>query len=352
MRLIIVPLWSLAAGCGLGVNRAQPEADALVRSAVAAAATVAADPSGAGAGVEPEPAPAASQPVAPVASPPPPTDPSVEPPPPPSPLPAIGPIDHLGERPRLIRDAPPEARVELAKKLVNPLSDLIRLPVVMNYEEGFGPTGVHRFNWNFQPFVPVRLNEDWNLISRTNIPLVNQPSLIPGDSDDDTGLGDVVQSILIAPQDARQLWAVGPAFIFPTGQEEFIGNKKWSVGPNAVALVQEGPWIAGAIGSHFWSFAGDDDRRNVNLTTVSPFVAYTTSPTAFTFQLDVDVLYNWDAGNEQDAWTIPINFSIAHIRRLGRNLVSVGVGGRYYAESPENGPEWGVRIFLTYLFRK
>lgn len=262
---------------------------------------------------------------------------------------AIGPLNRLGERPHLIRDATPEARVTIAKKLVNPLSDLIRMPVRMNYEEGFGATGANRFTWTFQPFIPFRLNENWNLISRTNIPFVRQESPVPG-GDDQSGIGDIGQSILLAPQDREFMWAVGPAFLFPSSDERFIGLGKWAVGPNAIWLEQKGPWIGGVIGAHLWSFAGDDDRRNVNLTTLSPFVAFTTKD-AFTFLLEIDGIYDWDKGTHE-AWLVPIDLSISRVRRLGRHLVSVGAAGRWYAESPDNGPEWGVRLFVTYLFEK
>jgi hypothetical protein len=260
-----------------------------------------------------------------------------------------GPIDRVGERPHLIRDAPRETRVELAKKLVNPLSDLIRMPVQMNYDEGFGATGANRFAWTFQPYLPFRLNENWNLISRTVIPLVRQQSPIPG-GDDQSGLGDIGQSFLLAPQDRKYMWAVGPAFLFPSADENFIGLEKWAAGPNVIWLEQQGPWTGGVIGSHLWSFAGNDDRRNVNVTTLSPFIAYTTND-AYTFLFEVDGIYDWDMGTHE-AWLVPMSLSISRVRRLGRHLVSVGAAGRWYAESPENGPEWGVRVFVTYLFEK
>jgi hypothetical protein len=206
------------------------------------------------------------------------------------------------------------------------------------------------FNWNLQPFIPIRLSDDWNLISRTNIPIVHQQSPVEG-PEDECGLGDVAQSVLLAPQHGDVHWAVGPAFLFPTSSDPILGNKKWAAGPNAIVLDQTGPWTYGVIGSHLWSFAGDDSRRNINLTTLSPFVGYTTQ-SAFTFLLEVDALYNWDADDAGQAWTIPMTFTVSHIRKLGRNLVNLGVSGRYYADAPDNGPEWGARVFVTFMFRR
>jgi hypothetical protein len=326
----------VSASCIIGIGCATPPTDTeqFVRDAVAAAH------------VEPAPESSPSTEIPdPLANPV--TQPADDPAAPPTP--DVGPLDRLGERPRLIRDAPPAARVELAKKLVNPISDLIRMPVEMSYEEGIGPVGAHRFVWRFQPFIPFRISENWNLISRTSIPVVRQQSPI-GDGDDQFGIGDIGQSILLAPQDRKYIWAVGPTFLFPTSDERFIGLDKWAVGPSAIGYLDRGPWAAGLVAGHLWSFAGDDDRRNVNVTTLSPLLAYTTRD-AFTFLLDVDAIYDWDTGTEE-GWLVPINLSISKVRRLGRNLVSVGVAGRWYAESPENGPEWGVRVFVTYLFAR
>jgi len=38
--------------------------------------------------------------------------------------------------------------------------------------------------------------------------------------------------------------------------------------------------------------------------------------------------------------------------RLGDQPIQVGVGGRYHAEKPTGGPDWGFRVVLTLLFPK
>lgn len=50
---------------------------------------------------------------------------------------------------------------------------------------------------------------------------------------------------------------------------------------------------------------------------------------------------------------MPINAVVTKVTKIGDQLVSVGAGVRYWAESPENGPEgWGVRLIFTLLFPK
>jgi hypothetical protein len=38
------------------------------------------------------------------------------------------------------------------------------------------------------------------------------------------------------------------------------------------------------------------------------------------------------------------------VLKLGSQLASVGIGARYYVEGPANGPEWGIRLFVTLMF--
>ena len=62
------------------------------------------------------------------------------------------------------------AQVELAKKLQNPVANLISLPIQNNFDFGIGPANAMRYTLNIQPVIPFTLSDDWNLITRTIIP--------------------------------------------------------------------------------------------------------------------------------------------------------------------------------------
>jgi hypothetical protein len=230
--------------------------------------------------------------------------------------------------------APSANRVALAKELTNPISDLIRVPVQFNYDEGFGPAGAGRYSVSVQPVFPIRLSEDLTLITRTNVPLVYREAPV-ATGEDVFGLGDISQSLFFCPQGRRWIWGIGPLFVFPTASDELLAGKKWGAGPNVIGVVLDGHWTYGAVVGHLWSFAGSDSRPDVSVTSLSTFLAYTTT-NAYTLALQTDSFYDW----KDDHWTIPIELQASKVTRFGRNLISVGVGGRYYIDSPENGPEW------------
>ncbi len=237
---------------------------------------------------------------------------------------------------------------ELAKKLANPIADLISIPFQFNYDEGYGPEDAGFWRLNIQPVIPFALNEDWNLITRTIVPLIYQESLADG-VDSEFGLGDIVQSFFFSPKQPANgwIWGVGPVFNWPTATDTALGSEKWGAGPTAVLLKQECGWTYGVLANHIWSFAGDHDREDMNLTFLQPFLAYT-FPTATTITLNTESTYDWD----EDQWTVPINLMAGQMVRIGKRPMNFQIGGRYYAEAAEDGPEWGLRFQITYLIPK
>lgn len=243
-----------------------------------------------------------------------------------------------------------ETSADLAKKLSNPIASLISVPFQLNYDHGYGPLDGDKTTLNIQPVIPISLNADWNLISRTILPVTYQDD-IAGPSGSQFGLGDVVQSFFLSPSkptDGGLIWGAGPVFLIPTATDELLGGEKWGAGPTVVALKQDGPWTYGVLANHIWSFAGNEDRNDISNTFLQPFVSYTT-PTAWTFALNTESTYDWKASE----WSVPINLTVSKLVKVNEQPISLTAGVRYWATAPDNGPEGlGVRLGLTFLFPK
>ena len=237
---------------------------------------------------------------------------------------------------------------ELAKKLSNPIASLISVPFQFNYDTGYGPNDGEKAYVNVQPVIPFKLNDDWNLISRTILPIAWQDD-VAGPSGTQSGLGDITQSLFLSPTkptDGGIIWGVGPVFLIPTATDQFLGSEKWGAGPTAVVLKQSDGWTLGLLANHIWSFAGDDQRQDVNATFLQPFIAYTTKD-AWTFNVDLESTYDW----ETEQWSIPINFQISKLLVIDKQPISLTAGVRYWAASPESGPDgFGFRTAVTFLF--
>jgi len=238
---------------------------------------------------------------------------------------------------------------ELAKKLSNPVASLISVPFQNNWDYGLGTTNASKYTLNFQPVVPITLNEKWNLIVRTIIPYVSFGALSPSSSGAG-GLGDTVQSFFLSPKEPTSggwIVGVGPALLYPTATSRSTGSGKWAAGPTGVLLKQENGWTYGLLANWLWSYAGPESRASVNATFLQPFLTYTTK-TYTTIGLNTESTYDW---TNRD-WNVPLNLTLSQLLKVGGKPVSVTLGGRYYATTPTGGPDWGLRFVVTLLFPK
>jgi hypothetical protein len=136
-----------------------------------------------------------------------------------------------------------DSDTELAKKTQNPVADLISVPFQNNFNFSAGPKDAMIYVLNVQPVIPLRLTEDWNLITRLITPIINQPSLFDG-ADSAFGLGDINPTFFLSPAKPGELiWGVGPTFTLPTATDSLLGTRKWSMGPAAVALTIQRPFV-------------------------------------------------------------------------------------------------------------
>ena len=235
---------------------------------------------------------------------------------------------------------------EIAKQLANPISSLISVSFQGNYDENFGPNDQGSIlRINVQPVIPFSLNDDWNLISRTILPIIDQKD-VPTPGVSEFGLGDTVQSLFFsptAPTSGGWIWGAGPVFLLPTATDDVLGSEKWGIGPTGVVLKQSGPWSYGALANHIESVGGDSARADISATLLQPFLSYVTASHT-TYTLSTESTYDW----ESKEWSVPVNFKVAQILRVGNQLIQVvadpGPMGRLLTTSSRSGGTLPERI--------
>jgi len=238
----------------------------------------------------------------------------------------------------------------LAKKLANPISSLISLPIQNNLDVGIGNLKGYKNTTNIQPVIPLGLNPKWNLIARVILPVVTQQNIFDGSGTIQTGLSDAVVSGFFSPAEAKNgmVWGLGPVFLVPTATDELLGTGKFGVGPTAVILKQANGWTYGALVNQIWSVAGNADRSDVDQMYVQPFLAYNWKSGAGV-GLTNETTFNWEASTTS-SFLIP---NVSGITKLGKQIIQLQIGPRIQIAAP-NGSKanFGFRGTLAFVFPK
>jgi len=236
---------------------------------------------------------------------------------------------------------------DLAKQLANPVASLISVPLQNNFDLNVGPLEGFRYNLNIQPVIPVSISADWNMISRTIVPIISQND-VTGNGESETGLGDIAQSIFFSPKEVKNgiVWGIGPIILLPTASKDILGGNKWGLGPNAVVLKLSGQWTYGSLVNHVWSVGGSGST-DINATFVQPFMTYATK-TGSSYSLASENTQSWD--NKIFGGFVGAYY--AKVTKIGKQMVQLGGGPKvYYGNNPFN-PDWGLRVNIILLFPK
>ena len=236
---------------------------------------------------------------------------------------------------------------DISKKLSNPVSSLISLPLQDNLTTGLGPLNGYQNTLNIQPVIPLQFTKDWNLITRIVMPVVTQTnvSTVPGTQ---TGLSDIVASAFFSPAQVENglIWGAGPAFLIPTATNNDLGTKKWGVGPTACVLYQDHGWTYGILANQVWSYAGSDSRETVSQFYALPFITYSW-PSGAGAGVTSDVTRNW----EHHYTNAVITPTISGLTRIGKQNLQLQAGPMIpISAAPGERPDFGVRAAITFVF--
>jgi hypothetical protein len=200
--------------------------------------------------------------------------------------------------------------------------------------------------------IPIHINQDWNVITRTILPLVWQPSLLPAQTVP-FGTGPTTFSAFLSPSKPVNgwLWAIGPVFQIPTASNASLGSNVWGGGPTGALVYMKGPWVTGVLANNVWSFGGTPGLSGTryNMFLVQPFANYNFGEGWYVGSAPI-ITANWlTSGNK--AWTLPVGAQIGRVVKIGGKLpVNFLVGAYYNALRPEFGATWQLRTQVTLIF--
>jgi len=243
---------------------------------------------------------------------------------------------------------------ELAKLTQNPVGNLVSVPFQNNTNFNVGPLDGTQNILNIQPVIPIEIDKDWNLITRTIMPLIWQPAFESGQGTE-FGLGDMQFSAFLSPSEPGSgglIWGAGAIVQLPTDTDERLGNKNWGLGPTAVVLrIQKGdPWVYGVLVNNVWSLTSDERGGSYNNFLMQPFINYNFAGGTYLTSAPI-ITADWKA-QSSDRWTVPLGGGIGHIFHLGRLPVNSQISGYYNVVRPDNGPDWQLRVQVQFLFPK
>ena len=214
---------------------------------------------------------------------------------------------------------------DLAKQAQNPIANLISLPLQNNTNFNVGPKERTQNILNIQPVYPFSIGEDWNVITRTILPVTYVSSgksvgdtIIPSPTDDDHifGLGDSTFTAFFSPKNSEKLtWGVGPVLLIPTSTDDALGKGEWGGGLSAVFLGMPGNWVVGSLFSNVWA-------SDVNLFTWQYFINYNFLDSNGLYLTSAPIMTaNWEA-DSSNRWTIPVGGGVGKIFKIGKQPVN------------------------------
>jgi hypothetical protein len=241
---------------------------------------------------------------------------------------------------------------ELAKLAQNPVGNLISVPFQNNTNYNVGPLNGNQNILNIQPVIPIEISPEWNIITRTIVPVISQPKFSQ-DSERKNGIGDTVLSAFLSPaKPGHWIWGVGPVAQLPTNTSDELGNKNWGLGPTFVVLhLDHGdPWVYGVLANNIWSLSSSKQGGSYNNGLIQPFVNYNFKGGFYLVSGPI-LTVDWKADSGQQ-WTVPLGGGIGKIFHLGKLPVNTTLQAYYNVVHPDNGANWQLRAQVQFMFPK
>jgi hypothetical protein len=243
---------------------------------------------------------------------------------------------------------------EIAAELSNPNTNLGSMNMVFDYVAydgdlpGAGSQSAIR--GTFQPSLPYALSPTTNLFARPGVPVIfsqDVPNAKGGFDSKGLDLGDITFDAMIVNtfMDIGMVLGAGVVGTLPTATDDALGLDQWLLGPEAIAAVVREWGVFGALVTHQWDVAGEDDF-DTSITGGQYFYAFNLKDG---WQLNAAPTYSYnheaDSGNR---WTLPLAIGASKTTMINGRPWKFGLQYWHYVESPDlYGPDWQIRFTVS-----
>jgi hypothetical protein len=239
---------------------------------------------------------------------------------------------------------------ELAKASQNPAASLVNVPFQNNITPNVSPFNRTQNILNIEPVVPLSLNAQWNVISRTIIPVMIQPNPLIDSSTN--GIGDISQALLLSPVNSGIkdfYWGFGPVVVAPSASDAILGAGKVQLGPTLVVGVTPGHWVIALLAYNQTSVGGAPGRPSTNFLTAQYFINYNIPGGQGWFLTSSPIVTaDWTAAPGRQ-WTVPVGGGFGRVFKVGDSWVHAQVQGFYNVVRRDNAT-WSGRVQINLLF--
>lgn len=220
------------------------------------------------------------------------------------------------------------------------------LPVELDFDNGAanGDATILRM----MPLYTFPVLETWKLVNLAIISAADAPGVpeFPGDtsSGQATGLSDLLHASFVTPHRSGDfIWGAGLMLALPTATDDALGSGKWDAGPAFRLTYRTELWNLGVIAGQRWSFAGDDDRPDVNQLLIRGAIRRQL-PNNWHFISAPLITANWDNAGED--WLVPLGGGFGRSFRFNDHPWAWSVQGYYNVIKPDSAPDWVVRFAI------
>lgn len=183
-------------------------------------------------------------------------------------------------------------------------------------------------------------------LMRASLPLNTYPTANSGNT---TGIGDlnVFAAYLIDTGNPAISFGIGPQVTAPTATEDEVGSEKWSAGfANVLFNASSAKFQYGYLLTWQESFAGEDNRDDVNVGAFQPFAFLQLGGGTYLRAAPIWV-YNF----ENDAYSVPLGVGIGQVIKQGETVYNMFIEPQWSVTDDGPGqPEWQIFIGFNMQF--